>query len=243
MAKPGTASRWRGFLTAVGLMVVLSGCGSSSLDDYRVIDQKVAISSRAEQPDLGRDSTMAAADALQVENVAMMSIRPGSSLNTSDVAVSALEIANPRKVELLVPQKSFAKDRKTGALRITYDDLNLLTVLNMEPVTDDAVSWMPAWMTALNGQMVRVRGFMYPPYQAEGLEGFVLLKDNQNCCYGPGAKIYDHILVKMKAGTTARYVPLQESLEVVGRFKIDLESAGESVFQLYVIEDAAVISR
>ena len=247
MAMPGAVGRWCGFATAVSLMAVVSGCGSTSRDDYRVVDQSAAISARWEQADPGRavkkDDAEAPVDALRVENGAMMSVRPETAANASDAAVSALEISNPRRVELLVPQKTFSKDRKTGAIRITYDDLNLLTVLNMEPVTDDAVSWMPAWMTSLNGQMVRVRGFMYPPFQAEGLEGFVLLKDNQNCCYGPGAKIYDHILVKMKAGTTARYVPLQESLEVVGRFKIDLESAGDSVFQLYVIEDASMITR
>ncbi len=241
------AGRWSGVATAVSLTAALSGCGSTSLDEYRVVDQSVAISARSEQADSGRDAKKDAAeapvDALRVENGAMLSVRPEMAANTSDVAVSALEISNPRRVELLVPQKSFSKDRKTGALRITYDDLNLLTVLNMEPVTDDAVSWMPAWMTSLNGQMVRVRGFMLPTFQVEGLEGFALLRDNQVCCYGPGAKIYDHILVKMKEGTTARYVPLQESLDVVGRFKIDLQSAGESVFQLYVIEDAVVISR
>lgn len=230
-------------LIAVGLIVIASGCSTGSLSEYQAVNQLKATSTASAQTVIGGEPTLATADAMQVENAAMMSIRAEEALRSQDFAVSALDVANPRKVELLVPQKTFSKDRKTGALRLTYDDLNLFKVLNMDPVTDDAVSWMPDWMTSLEGQTVRVRGYMLPTFMAEGLEGFVLLRDNQECCYGPGAKIYDHILIRMKEGTTAKYVSLKESLDVVGRFKIDLDAAGESVFQLYIIEDATVITR
>ncbi len=228
---------------AVALMVLVSGCGTGSLSEYHAVEQTKAKSIPSGHVVLGGDSTLAVADAMQVENAAMMSIRPEASVGDQDFAVSALKVANPRKVELLVPQKTFSRDRKTGAIRLTYDDLNLLKVINMDPVTDDAVSRMPDWMTSLEGQMVRVRGYMNPTFQAEDLEGFVLLRDNKECCFGPGAKIYDHIQIKLKDGLTTRYVSLHESLDVVGRFKIDLYAAGESIIQLYIIEDAAVIGR
>jgi hypothetical protein len=113
----------------------------------------------------------------------------------------------------------------------------------MDPVTDDAVSWMPDWLTKLNGKMIRIRGFMYPTFQADDLETFTLLRDSQECCYGPNAKIYDNIQILIKPGTTASYVPKERPIDVVGRFKIDLQSAKGYVFGLYVIEEASVITR
>jgi hypothetical protein len=33
----------------------------------------------------------------------------------------------------------------------------------------------------------------------------VLVRDNQECCFGPGAALYDCILVEMKPGSTADF--------------------------------------
>lgn len=231
---------------AFGLIPV--GCGSDSLREYHVIERSSA--QRVAIPDAGKlDDDQAVSvpvSAMTPEN--STSIGADKTDGTDSVAettapISALEIANPRRVEVLIPHKSFPTDRKTGALQLTYDDLNLFKVLNMDPVTPDAVSWMPEWMTALNGKTVRIRGFMYPPYMAEDLERFVLLRDNRECCYGPGAKIYDSIEVRMKPGTTTDYVFFDRSFDVVGRLKIDLQSAGNSVYALYIIEDASVLLR
>ena len=38
-----------------------------------------------------------------------------------------------------------------------------------------------------------------------GIKQFVLVRDNQECCFGPGAALYDCILVEMKPGKTAEY--------------------------------------
>lgn len=231
---------------AFGLISV--GCGSDSLREYHVIErsaaQRVAIPAASKLED--DQAVSAPISAVAPENV--LSNGAENTVGNNSVAetvapISALEIANPRRVEVLVPHKNFPTDRKTGALQLTYDDLNLFKVLNMDPVTPDAVSWMPEWMTSLNGKTVRIRGFMYPPFMAEDLERFVLLRDNKECCYGPGAKIYDSIEVRMKPGTTTDYVSFDRSFDVVGRLKIDLQSAGSSVYALYIIEDASVLLR
>ena len=43
------------------------------------------------------------------------------------------------KIELLIPEKSFRRERGTDAVRVSYDDIDLLKVLNMEPVPPNAV--------------------------------------------------------------------------------------------------------
>ena len=228
---------------------LVSGCGFESLRDYHVVEQSAAQSVSVPAADLSaaaQDSSVPV-NALAPENIVSVDadgIEIGSgALPETVVPVSALEIANPRRVEVLVPHRSFPNDRKTGALRLTYDDLNLFKVLNMDPVTPDAVSWMPEWLTSLNGKRIRIRGFMYPPFMAEDLERFVLLRDNMECCYGPGAKVYDFIEVHMQSGTTTDYIPISRPFDVVGRLKIDRQFVGSSIYALYFLEEAAVLTR
>ena len=158
------------------------------------------------------------------------------------VATGVPETASkdPRRIELLVKDKTFRTEQKFGALRASFDDLDLLKVLNMEPVVDNAVELMPAWLKGLDGKRICIRGFMYPTYDTEGIEQFVLARDNQICCFGRDPKIYDLIQVNMKSGKSTVYIPATRSFDVVGTFHID---AQREFGGLYLIDDAIVIDR
>lgn len=151
--------------------------------------------------------------------------------------------AEPRKIELLVKEKVFRTEPKTGAVRLSFDDLDLLKILNMEPVVDNAVELMPDWLRAINGRAVRLRGFMYPTYEAEGIERFVLARDNQICCFGRDPKIYDLVQVDMKEGKSTNYIPPTRAFDVVGKLKIEMQSQDGKPYGLYSIEQAEVIDR
>jgi hypothetical protein len=58
---------------------------------------------------------------------------------------------------------------------------------------------------AMAGQKIRIRGYILPTPQRAGITQFVLVRDNQECCFGQGAALYDCILVDMKKGKTAEY--------------------------------------
>lgn len=147
-----------------------------------------------------------------------------------------------REIKLLVPEKTFSAEGPEGALRISYDDLDLLKVLNMEPVPEDAVSHFPRWLSELDGERVRVRGFMYPTFQESGLTGFVLARDNQICCFGRNPKIYDLIEVSMRDGVTTNYIQ-GRPFDVVGVFHIRPDADEGELYQLYQIDDAIVVDR
>lgn len=150
------------------------------------------------------------------------------------------ETAN--KVEVLVKSRKFKKEG--NALRVNFDDLDLLKVLNMEPVTPDAPKLMPEWLKDLDGKVIRVRGFMYPQFQEEGIPYFVMARDNEICCFGRSPKIYDLVEVSMKKGKTTHYIQ-NRPFDVVGTFRIklgQLEETGE-IFQLYHIDDAIVVEK
>ena len=57
---------------------------------------------------------------------------------------------------------------------------------------------------ALDGQQIRIRGFILPTPQKRGIKQFVLVRDNQECCFGPGAALFDCILVEMQEGDDGR---------------------------------------
>ena len=55
------------------------------------------------------------------------------------------------------------------------------------------------------GQKIRIRGYILPTAQRAGIREFVLVRDNQECCFGQGAALYDCILIDMNKGKTAQY--------------------------------------
>jgi hypothetical protein len=151
--------------------------------------------------------------------------------------------SGPRKVEILVKDRTFKPEGKDGALRVSYDDIDLLKVINMDPVTTDAVEKMPGWLRQLNGKRIRIRGFMYPPYQETGITSFVLARDNQICCFGRDPKVYDLIRIRMKSGTSVDYIQ-NRPFDVIGTFRIAMDALDDgTIFGLYNIDDAVVIEK
>lgn len=185
-----------------------------------------------------------------VASTADQSVIPASATATSPgtagapgAAPAATDPANkaPRKVELLIKERDFKIEGPDKALRVSYDDLDLLKVLNMEPVTADCVELMPKWMRGLEGQKVRIRGFMYPTFQETGIEQFVLARDNQICCFGRNPKLYDLIAIHMKSGTSASYIQ-NRPFDVVGTFRIELGKLDDgTLFGLYYVDGASLI--
>jgi len=64
---------------------------------------------------------------------------------------------------------------------------------------------LPKDVEALDGQLIRIRGYMLPSFQQSGIKKFVLVRDNMECCFGPGAAIYDCIIVEMQGSSSASF--------------------------------------
>lgn len=148
----------------------------------------------------------------------------------------------PAGIQLLIPEKEFSRVGANGPLRVSYDDIDLLKVLNMEPVPADCAEYFPDWLKSLNGAEIRIRGFMLPPNRETGLPAFQLARDNQICCFGRDPKVYDLFPVTLKEGTTTNYIP-NRPFDVVGRFHIRPDVYRGELLNLYEIEDAEIITR
>ncbi len=102
---------------------------------------------------------------------------------------------------------------------------------------------------ALDGRRVKIRGFMLPSFVNKGLKYFVLVRDNQECCFGPGAALFDAIHIDLAEGVTAEYS--YPPIAVEGVFHIDpvenplfgegpLENSHIYIFRM---DDARVVRR
>lgn len=251
--------------------LALVGCTNPNLGDYRPVNQVQSGSHSSEvesDSDSGHalistsddrpsnvDEEAIPVSALGPVNVIdgagvanLMKVVPNDSATASTnpiqpASATSATTTGKHTFELLVPEKSFQRDASSKALRVSYDDLDLLKVINLEPVPENAVELMPSWLKELSGQRIRIRGFMFPTFEAEGIERFVLARDNQICCFGRDPKVYDLVQVDMKHGKTTNYIPATRAFDVIGKFKIEMDSIDGKPFGLYYIEDAEIIDR
>lgn len=233
---------------SVGLTI---GCGETPSADFKAYGDL-----DRQQPDQ-RDTNQAGSETVSNDNPRVTTVRSGAAdpANPSTkpvveepvVAVKPAAAANSlqqpaREIKLLIKDRSFKTEGPEGALRLTYDDTNLLQILNMDPVPADAADHLPKWMTDLVGKRIRIRGFMFPSFQETGLRVFVLVRDNQECCFGPKAKIYDHVLVRMRKGQTTDYIQ-GRPFDVAGIFRIEPSADDGQLYEFYRLDDAIVITR
>lgn len=148
--------------------------------------------------------------------------------------------ARSRKPKVLITEKTFQKEGPEGAVRVTYDDIDLLKVLNMDPVTPDAKKLMPMWLLNLEGRKIRIRGFMSPAFKQTGLKSFLMGRDNKACCFPGRAKVYDLFQVKLRDGVTTNYIQ-GRPFDVVGTFYIKPWVEDGKVLDIYLIKDAVVV--
>jgi hypothetical protein len=69
----------------------------------------------------------------------------------------------------------------------------------------------------LSGTHIRLRGFILPA-AFEDLSSFTLVRDNQQCCFGPGSALYDSVMVTLEDQATTKYVTRPVTVE--GTFQI-----------------------
>ncbi|MBI3861832.1 MAG: DUF3299 domain-containing protein [Planctomycetia bacterium] len=137
---------------------------------------------------------------------------------------------------------AFMAEGADHAARINFSDLDLLKQAGLQAITPDCVENMPDAVKALNGQLVRLRGFMKPIGVATGLPEFLFVRSTDMCCFEPKGRV-DHLAaVKLKAGTTADCIDLRP-FDVQGRFRIEMHEADGLVSLLYHLDDAVIIQR
>ena len=107
----------------------------------------------------------------------------------------------------------------SGVIDASFDDVKF----EMEKTDLFQRSMLTPKIEALSGERIRIRGYMFPTSLPRGIKEFVLVRDNMECCFGPGAALFDCILVRMTPGKTAEFSI--RPIAVEGTFRVE-EFAG-----------------
>lgn len=124
-----------------------------------------------------------------------------------------------------VTERKLAEDRKAREAakkrgELTFDDLKF----EMEKGAEFKPEMLTQANKDIDKKVWKLRGFILPStlFSRTGIKEFVLVRDNQECCFGPGAALYDCVMVTMAPGKTIDYAT--RIVTVKGKLEIDTES-------------------
>lgn len=146
-----------------------------------------------------------------------------TSTSTSAVQTSALKKEFPAKTQ---PPKTFD---------LTFDDLKF----DMKKGSRFARTLLTPKINSYDNSTVRLRGYIRPSFSQSGLTKFIFVRDNKECCFGPGAAIFDCVLVRLQKGTETDYTVRPVTIQ--GRFSLkEYKGPDGNVWSIYRMTDAEV---
>lgn len=144
------------------------------------------------------------------------------------------------------PQESSAKDRRDKEARkaalargeITFDDIKF----DIEKDGLFKESMLTDTIRKLDGKTVQLRGYILPTtlFSETNIKEFVLVRDNLECCFGPGAALYDCVIVNMVGGATTDFTTRPVTVKGKFKYKPFLYPDGKKHFAVFNIEAVEV---
>ncbi|MEO1524283.1 MAG: DUF3299 domain-containing protein [Planctomycetota bacterium] len=132
---------------------------------------------------------------------------------------STLSAQQPETRKKVEPRPSSEAQLAKGI--INFDDL-IMDVEKDAAVTEEDVT--SRIKDKIVGRNIKLKGYMLPStiFQNSNIKAFVLVRDNLECCFGPGAAIYDCVFINMVGDNTAKFK--QTPVTVEGTFEVDMET-------------------
>lgn len=210
---------------AVVIPLMLSSCSTQQGE------QQVAVERPGDEPapaaSLGSDREPEPGKSEPETELGQRETGPEVSETASNVVVETDETTQG-KVEPEpsdeAPRQKVEERKSSQAARakgeINFDDLKF--DLEKDQPFDDSL--LTDTIRELNGTTVKLRGYILPStlFSETNISQFVLVRDNQECCFGPGAALFDCVMVEMVPGQTTDFVTRPVTVE--GKFVIDTES-------------------
>lgn len=99
---------------------------------------------------------------------------------------------------------------------ISFDDLKF----DILPDAPYDPSMLTDEIRGLDGKVVKLRGYILPStlFRETNIAEFVLVRDNQECCFGPGAALFDCVVVNLVGNTRTNFTTIP--VTVTGTFKL-----------------------
>jgi hypothetical protein len=122
--------------------------------------------------------------------------------------------------------------RAGGVRDINFDDLEF----SIEKDQDFDERMLTEGIRDLDGKQVILRGFILASsiFQQSGIKQFVLVRDNQECCFGPGAYIYHNAQIDISPPATTDFSIRPVIVE--GKFSIRPWRSGGKCYSVFHIQ-------
>ena len=141
-----------------------------------------------------------------------------------------------KKPELRPTAKAVIKQKSSGELNdITFDTLKF----DLEPGAAYDSKLLTKEINQLDGQKIKLRGYIRPSFKQTGITKFVFVRDNQACCFGPGAALYDCVLVELNVDKPTDYTV--RPVSIVGEFFLkEFKGPDGNIWAIYRMRNAVV---
>jgi hypothetical protein len=148
-------------------------------------------------------------------------------------AVAAIVAVFAMPSSLLAQDKESTPEKaKNQKFDLTFDDLKF----EMEKGSKFDRKLLTEKINSYNSNTVKIRGYIRPAFSQTGLKKFIFVRDNKECCFGPGAALYDCVLVTLAKGKKTDYTVRPVTVE--GKFKIDeYKGVDGKVWAIYRMTD------
>ncbi len=118
---------------------------------------------------------------------------------------------------------------------ITFDDLKF----EMDKGQKFQRKMLADSINELTGQRLKLKGYIRPSIRQKDLTKFIFVRDDKECCFGPGAALYDCVLVTLKAGNKSDYTVRPITIE--GEFFLKEYTGPDGrVWAVYRMKDGEV---
>ena len=174
------------WMAVSGLLIAAVGCDIASSARESSPGERAASAARAPSNDETKPSTIPATSSPPAAEPVLPPAEPAPTTAPSSSAVAEVKLPDPDA---------------SGYIETTFDDLKF----EMTKTELFNRAMLTPKVNALMGKKIRVRGYIFPTLRKTGLNRIVLVRDNMECCFGPGAALFDCILVTMAPGKTAEY--------------------------------------
>lgn len=146
-----------------------------------------------------------------------------TTTSAKTVQTTASTTENPTKID---PPKKFD---------LTFDNLKF----EMEKGGKFERKMLTPKINSYHNSTVKIRGYIRPSFSQSGLTKFIFVRDNKECCFGPGAAIYDCVLVRLTKGLKTDYTVRPVTIE--GKFSLkEYNGPDGNVWSIYRMSDAQV---
>ena len=119
-------------------------------------------------------------------------------------------------------------------LDLTFEDI----AFEMEIDSEFSRDYLTPEIEELDGKRISLRGYMLPGTKLRGIKLFILVRDNQECCFGPGAALCDCVLIKLKSGHEVEFTTYPVKVE--GTFMLKEKRIGGRVMAIFRMKDCTV---